>query len=141
MSPGPLSWTRTNGVTTFALAFHNLGNITLHPTAALTERGWFGLDTTVNFPTPGALPPAGTYVFNTHLQHAPLVAIGTASATIVSKAAAQPALVSLLYVPSWLTAGILAALAALSFGAWRAARFVRKARRAFAQVALLHGGQ
>ena len=141
LSRGSLSWARSGDSMTFTLPVHNSGNVTLHPTAELTVHGWFGLATKIKFPTLEAVLPGATYIFKTQLRHAPLVAVGTASAAVVSEAGSQQAHVDLLYIPWWLSVGILIALAALGFGIWRMVRYLRKARRALAQVALLHTNQ
>ena len=131
---GAMSWTRSGDSMTFTMAVHNSGNITLHPTASLSLRGWFGLDTRIGFPAPEAVLPGGTYIFTTRWQHVPLVTLGTVSATVASEAGTWQNRVDLRYVPWGLIVGIFVALAALGYGIWRVARFTRKARQALAYV-------
>jgi hypothetical protein len=135
---GVLSWKETGDTVTFTLPLRNTGNTILHPTATLDLSGWVGAKTELNFTTPESILPGANLDLTASLAQAPPIQVGTADATITSEAGADHAQVSVIYAP-WLLLGIgLLLLAIVVYVAWRAARFLRRARRAIAQVA--HAG-
>ena len=132
---GDLVWKQTADSVTFTLPVRNTGNTILHPSATLALSGWVGANTELNFDTPEAILPGENLELKASLLKAPPFQAGTADATITSEAGTDHAQVSVIYAP-WLLLGIgLLLLAIVAYGAWRAARFVRRARRAIAQVA------
>ena len=127
-----LSWAQTGDTITFTLPVRNTGNTILHPTATLDVSGWVGANTQLTFDTPESLLPGATLDLHAQLTNAPLIQVGSADATITSEAGTEQVQTSLVYAP-WALLGIsLVVLAAAVYGVWRAARFVRRARRAIA---------
>ncbi|TFB56396.1 DUF916 domain-containing protein [Cryobacterium tagatosivorans] len=132
---GDLSWKQTGDTVTFTLPVRNTGNSILHPTATLDLSGWIGANTNLNFDTPESILPGENLDLKARLLKAPPIQAGTADATITSEAGTDHAQASIVYAP-WLLLGVgLFLLAVVVYGLWRAARFVRRARRAIAQVA------
>ncbi len=132
---GELSWKQSADGLTFTLPLRNTGNTILHPRGTVDLRGGVGVNTELNFEAPESIFPGDSFDLQAHLAQAPPIQVGTAEATITSEAGTHYAQASVIYAP-WLLMGIgLLLLAALVYGAWLAARFVRRARRAIAQVA------
>ncbi|TFD82519.1 DUF916 domain-containing protein [Cryobacterium fucosi] len=132
---GDLSWKQAGDIVTFTLPVRNTGNTILHPTATLDLSGWAGANTELNFDTPESILPGESVDMQARLAQAPPIQAGAADATITSEAGTDHVQVSVIYAP-WLFLGIgLLLLVIFVYGAWRAARFVRRARRAIAQVA------
>jgi hypothetical protein len=140
---GELTWNQTAESLTFTLPVSNTGNTILHPTGTVNLSGWIGANTELKFDPPESIFPGESLDLQVHLPQVAPIQIGTAEATIVSKAGADRAQTSVIYAP-WLPLGIgLFLLTVGVYGAWRAARFVRRARLAIAQaarVAPLDGG-
>jgi len=134
LEPGDLSWQQTGDTLRFTLPLNNTGNTILHPSATLDVSSWLGANTQLKFDTPESMLPGSTLDLHARLAQAPAIQSGTADATITSEAGTGQAETSVVYAP-WplILAGLLLVLAAL-YGAWRTARFVRRARRAIAQV-------
>lgn len=132
---GELSWTHTGGSVTFTLPVRNTGNTILHPAATVALSGWVGANTELGFDPPESILPGESLDLHASLAQAPPIHAGTADATVTSEAGTDHAQTGVVYAP-WLLLGIgLLLLAIVIYGAWRAARFVRRARRAIAQIA------
>ena len=131
---GDLSWQQTGDTLTFTLPVHNTGNTTLHPRASLDVSGWIGANTQLKFDTPEIMLPGANLDLHARLRAAPVVQAGNAEATLTSEAGTGHARTSLIYAPWALIAIALLALAAALYGAWRTARFIRRARHAIAQI-------
>lgn len=133
---GDLSWQQTGDTVTFTLPLHNSGNIILDPSADLDISSWIGVNSQLKFDTPESMLPGGNLELHARLLQAPLVQVGSAEATITSAAGTSHAQTSLIYAP-WVLVGIgLLVLSAALYGAWRAARFIRRARHAIAHFAM-----
>lgn len=134
---GDLVWKQTADSVTFTLPVRNTGNTILHPSATLALSGWVGANTELNFETPESILPGENLDLKASLLKAPPFQAGTADATITSEAGTDHTQVNVIYAP-WLLLGIgLLLLAIVVYGAWRAARFIRRARHAIAQVTLV----
>jgi len=131
---GDLSWQQTGDTLTFTLPVHNTGNTTLHPRASLDVSGWVGANTQLKFDTPEIMLPGANLDLQARLAQAPPIQAGTAEATLTSEAGTSQARTSLIYAPWALIAIALLTLAAALYGAWRTARFIRRARHAIAQI-------
>jgi hypothetical protein len=137
---GDLSWKRTGDAVTFTLPVRNAGNTILHPAATLALSGWVGANTDLEFDTPESILPGERLDLQARLVDAPPIHAGTADATITSEAGTDHAQTGVVYAP-WLLLGIgLLLLAVAVYGAWRASRFVRQARRAIALVHRIDSG-
>lgn len=131
---GDMSWQQSGDALTFTLPLKNTGNTILHPSAALEVSNWLGANAQLTFDTPESMLPGSTLDLHARTAKAPLVQSGTARTTITSEAGTGHAETSVNYAP-WplIVTGLLLVLAAL-YGSWRMVRFVRRARRAIAQV-------
>jgi len=131
---GNLSWQHTGDTVTFTLPLHNTGNTILHPTAVVGLSGQIGANTQLTFDTPESVLPGATLNLHAHLSHAALIQVGSAQATITSEAGTDHARTSIFYAPWVLIGSALLILVLALYGAWRTVRFVRRARRAIAQL-------
>jgi hypothetical protein len=114
---------------------HNTGNTILHPAASLKLTGWPITDNTLKFDTPESLLPGSSIDLHATVPQIPLAMNADAEAQLNSEAGTNQATSHVLYAP-WLLLGIgLLILAAGTYGAWRGARFIRRARAALAQTA------
>ena len=129
-----LSWQHTGDTVTFTLPLHNTGNTILHPTAAVDLSSQIGANTQLTFDTPESMLPGATLNLHAHLSHAALIQVGSAQATITSEAGTDHARTSIFYAPWVLIGSALLILVLALYGAWRTIRFVRRARRAIAQL-------
>lgn len=131
---GDMSWQQSGDALTFTLPLKNTGNTILHPSANLEISGWVGANTHLTFDTPESLLPGASLDLHAKLTQAPLIQAGNAEANITSEAGTGHAETAINYAP-WplIIAGLLLVLAAI-YGSWRMVRFVRRARRAIAQV-------
>ena len=135
-----LSWQKTGDTLTFTLPVHNTGNTILHPSATLDVNGWFGANTQLKFDTPESLLPGANLNLHARLSQAPPAQRGSAAATITSEAGTDHTRTSIIYAP-WALIGLaLLILVAALYGAWRTARFIRRARHAIAQVTQIESG-
>jgi hypothetical protein len=135
LTHGALTWSKSGDAVTFTLPVHNSGNSILHPTAALDLTGWPTANAHLDFEAPESLLPGASLTLHARLAQAPLVHAGSAEATITSEAGTARTRATVVYAP-WIPFGIgILVLLAAFFGAWRAARFVRRARRALAELA------
>ncbi|OIQ83607.1 hypothetical protein GALL_345950 [mine drainage metagenome] len=131
---GALSWQQTGDTVTFTLPVHNTGNTILHPSSTLDLSGWIGANTHLTFDAPEELLPGATLDLHAHLPHPPLIQVGDAQATLTSAAGTDHAQTRIIYAP-WALLGLtLIVLAAALYGARRTVRFIRRARRALAQI-------
>ena len=135
LSHGDLSWQQAGDTLTFILPLKNTGNTILRPSATVDLSSWLGANTQLTFDTPESILPGSTLDLRARLTQAPAIQSGTARATIISDAGTAHAETSVVYAP-WplVIAGILFILG-VTYSTWRTARFVRRARRAIAQVA------
>ncbi|KGJ72817.1 hypothetical protein GY21_12970 [Cryobacterium roopkundense] len=136
LTHGDLGWTRGGESVTFTLPITNTGNTILYPTATLDVSGWIGATATLDFATPESILPGATLDLEATLTPAPFLQAGNAEAALSSEAGDELVGTSFVYAPWWFILVMVLALAALVFGIWRALLFVRRARRAFAQVAV-----
>jgi hypothetical protein len=137
---GDLSWQQTGDTLAFTLPLSNTGNTILHPTATLDVSSWLGANTRLTFDTPESVLPGATLDLHARLTQAPLIQAGNAEATMTSEAGTEHARTSIIYAPWALVVFGLLILAAALYGAWRAARFVRRARDAIARIARTEPG-
>lgn len=131
---GDMSWQKSGDALTFTLPLKNTGNTILHPSANLDISSWVGANTQLTFDTPESMLPGANLDLHAKLIQAPLIQAGSAEANITSEAGTGHAETTINYAP-WpiIITGLLLVLAAL-YGSWRMVRFVRRARRAIAQV-------
>lgn len=131
---GDMSWQQNGDALTFTLPLKNTGNTILHPSANLDISSWVGANTQLTFDTPESMLPGANLDLHAKLTQAPLIQAGNAEANITSEAGTGHVGTTINYAP-WplIITGLLLALAAL-YGSWRMVRFVRRARRAIAQV-------
>jgi hypothetical protein len=135
LTHGDLAWEQKGDSLAFTLPVHNTGNTILHPAAEVKLTGWPGTDTTVKFDTPESLLPGTSIDLHASVPGTPLAMNADAQAQLSSEAGTAQATSHIFYAP-WLILGIgLLILAAASYGAWRATRFIRRARVALAQTA------
>lgn len=131
---GNLSSKKTADTITFTLPVTNSGNTILYPSSALALSGLVGKQTELTFDAIESILPGESVDLTARLAQAPLIVVGQADATITSEADTQYAQARVVYAP-WLLLGIgLLLLVIVAYGAWRGARFVRRARHALAQV-------
>lgn len=135
LTPGDLAWDQKGNDLAFTLPVHNTGNTILHPSAELKLTGWPGPDSSLKFDTPESLLPGSSIDLHATAPKSPSAMNADAQAKLSSEAGTTQATTHVLYAP-WLLLGIgLLILAGASYGAWRAARFIRRARTALAQTA------
>lgn len=128
---GNLTWDRTGDGIRFEVPVTNTGNVRVDPRAELTFRG-FRLPSSALRMSRVETLLAGSAVTLTGLwPHPPLLADGTATAT-VTFAGGEPVQRSthLRLLPLPLAAGALLGLALVAFATWRFVRFLGKARAA-----------
>ncbi|KFF60843.1 hypothetical protein JF66_01695 [Cryobacterium sp. MLB-32] len=136
LTHGDLGWTVSNDTVTFTLPITNTGNTILHPTAVLDISSWIGATANIDFATPESILPGATLDLQANLTGAPFLQAGTAEAALASDAGDTRVSTSFVYAPWWFVLASALILAAIAFGIWRILLFVRRARRAFAQVAV-----
>jgi hypothetical protein len=135
LDAGDLAWTTSDGDVTITLPVTNMGNTTLYPTASVTVDRWFTEQTTLDFAAPESVLPGATVVLHATLAKVDAVQIGSARASVTSAAGIDTATTTFFHVPWLILTGLVVLLVALAYGMWRAGRFIRRARRALAQVA------
>lgn len=131
---GELTWKKSGDSITFSLPVHNTGNTILHPTGTLDVSGWIGANESLEFSAPESVLPDGSYTMTAELPSAPFVHWGRAQAKLGSEAGVSRVGIDFVLVPWELLAALLAVLVVGGLLVWRTARFVRRARRAIAQV-------
>jgi hypothetical protein len=132
---GELSWRQTADGVTFTLPLRNTGNTILYPTGTVDLASWMGGDTELDFDPPESILPGERFDLQARQDRVPPIQAGTATAIISSEAGTDLAQTNVIYAP-WTLLGIGLLLFVIAiYGASRAARFVRRARRAIAQVA------
>ena len=132
---GALNWERSGESVTFTLPIQNTGNTILYPTASLSLNSLIGATTVLQFTTPESILPGATLNLKATLAEAAFIQLGSADAELVSNAGTEQINATFSYVPWWILVVLLLLLAGIAIGAWRAALFVGRARRALAQVA------
>jgi hypothetical protein len=132
---GELSWRQTADGVIFTLPLRNTGNTILHPTGTVDLGSWVGPNIELDFDPPESILPGERFDLQARQDRVPPIQAGTATAIISSEAGTGQAQTNVIYAP-WLLLGIgLLLLVVVIYGATRAARFVRRARSAIAQVA------
>ena len=128
---GNLTWERTGNDIRIEVAVTNTGNIRIDPRAELTFQGFRLPSSALPMSGVETLLPGATVTLTGLWAHPPLLADGTATAT-VTFADGQVARASthLRLLPLPLAAGALLGLALVGFATWRFVRFLRKARAA-----------
>ncbi|MDR6508386.1 WxL protein peptidoglycan domain-containing protein [Arthrobacter oryzae] len=134
LTHGDLSWQQTGDTLTFTLPLNNTGNTILHPSATLDVNSWVGANTQLKFDTPESMLPGSALELHARLTQAPAIQSGTAAATYTSEAGTEHSETSVVYAPWPLLAAAMFLGLAGAYGAWRTARFVRRARHAIAQI-------
>lgn len=129
-----LSWKQNGDSLDFTLPVRNTGNTILHPSADMNLSGWPATVTSLKFDAPDGLLPGASIDLHARLAQAPMVQNGTAEATLTSEAGTSQAGTRVLYAPWALLAIGLVVFAAALYGAWRGARFIRRARVALSQM-------
>jgi len=140
LSHGSLSWEQVGEQVTFTLPIENTGNTILYPTAGLSLDSLIGATTDLQFETPESILPGATLSLEATLTQAALVQVGSADAELVSDAGTEQVSTTFTYIPWWIIAIVLLVVVALAFALWRITLFVRRARRALAQVAAVDRG-
>jgi hypothetical protein len=131
----PLKWVQADGTVTLSLEVHNDGNITLHPTATVEIARLFGTTTKLLVPKPESVPPGATVMMTTTYK-ANTFAEWSIARSVVLSAAGDKHGSSAIVIVSWgVIVGTSAVLILIAFVIWRIARFVRRARKAMAEVA------
>jgi hypothetical protein len=140
LSHGSLSWEHRGEQVTFTLPIENTGNTILYPTAELSLNSLIGATTELQFKTPESILPGATLNLEATLTPAGFVQLGSADAELVSDAGTEEVSTTFTYVPWWIILIVLLVVVALAFALWRITLFVRRARRALAQVAAAERG-
>lgn len=135
LSHSALRWERLGDAVTFTLPIQNTGNTILYPTAELSLSSVIGATTELQFTTPESILPGATFNLEATLPQAAFIQLGSADARLVSAAGTEQVSASFNYVPWWIILILALLLVTLALGIWRMTLFVRRARRAFAQVA------
>lgn len=131
---GDLTWEKSGESIRFSIPLRNTGNTILHPTGEVDISGWIGVNETIEFGAPESILPGGSFTMTAELPEAPLVHWGRTQAKIGSEAGVSRVGIDFVLVPWELLAAVAAALLIGGLLTWRIARFVRRARRALAQV-------
>jgi len=133
LAHGGLGWKQNGESLDFTLPVRNTGNTILHPSAHLNVSGWPATATRLEFDTPDGLLPGASIELHATLERAPIIQSGKAEATVSSEAGTTQADSRVFYAPWPLLALGLVFIAAAGYGAWRAFRFIRRARVALSQ--------
>ncbi|MET3368326.1 UNVERIFIED_CONTAM: hypothetical protein ABIE34_001566 [Jeotgalibacillus campisalis] len=134
LAHGGLSWKQNGDNLDFILPVRNTGNTILHPSAYVSLSGWPVTATRLEFSTPDGLLPGASIDLHATLAQAPIIQGGAAEATVTSEAGTTQAGSRVFYAPWPLLAIGLVCFAAAFYGAWRAVRFIRRARVALSQL-------
>jgi hypothetical protein len=130
MKLGQLTWERTNGGIRFQLPVTNNGNMRLVPHGELALDG-LGMRSHLDMSHVETLLPGSTVTLTAIWSKPPLLADGTATATVAfDEGTPQQRSTQIRIVPLLLAGGVLIALAAILFVAWRFIHFLRKVRKA-----------
>jgi hypothetical protein len=132
----PLKWTQADGTVTLSLVVRNNGNVTLHPTATVDIARLFGTTKKLLVPKPESVPPGATVTMTTTYRANTFAELSLARSMVISAAGDYAGSSPILIVPTGVIAGASAVLLLILFIIWRVARFVRRARKALAEVAL-----
>jgi len=132
---GALSWQRSGDAVTFTLPIKNTGNTILYPTASLSVKSAIGATAELAFSTPESILPGSSLNLEATLSPAAFIQLGGASATMVSDAGSVQITTTFNDVPWWIVLILFVLVALVALGVWRGTLFVRRARRAIAQVA------
>lgn len=133
LEAGVLTWRASGDTMRFSLPLTNTGNTIVRPTGELDLAGWIGVNERVAFTVPESILPGGSYTMEAEVS-APLVHWGAARAMVMSEAGDIDTRVDVVFIPRELVAGVIALIVVGGLVLWRVARFVRRARRAFAQL-------
>ena len=132
---GALSWQRSGDAVTFTLPIKNTGNTILYPTASLSVKSAMGATAELAFSAPESILPGSSLDLEATLSPAAFIQLGGASATLVSDAGTVQITTTFNDVPWWIVLILFVLVALIALGVWRGTLFVRRARRAIAQVA------
>ena len=134
LTAGELRWAASGEVIVVSLAVTNTGNSTLHPTAtAQVERLW-GEPTVVDFRAPEGVPPGAQVTMTARIPAAPFVQLATVTAQVESAAGELSRESTIVVVPLIISISVASGVMLVALIGWRIARFVRRARRAFAAI-------
>lgn len=134
LDPGELAWERHDDALSFSLPITNTGNTNLSPSVELQLDGWPGESRNVTFESSQDLLTGSTHVLEATIEDAPSFFFGTAEATITSEAGEAQVSDQTVYVDWRLLVAASLILGAAAVITWRLTRFVRRARRAIAEV-------
>ncbi|WP_238324578.1 DUF916 domain-containing protein [Arthrobacter sp. Rue61a] len=134
LAHGSLSWKHNGDNLDFTLPIRNTGNTILHPSAHMDLSGWPATATRLEFDTPDGLLPGASIDLHATLARAPMIQSGAAEATLTSEAGTAQAGLRVFYAPWPLLVIGPVCFAAAFYGAWRAFRFIRRARIALSQL-------
>lgn len=132
--PGAIEWRREGSSIEFSIPITNTGNTNLRPAVELELEGWPGPSQRVTLEGSQELLTGATHVLEGTIEDAPPAFAGSSSVTVRSEAGEHRASTSVVYA-EWqllVAAPIIAGIVALI--AWRVVRFVKRARRAIAEL-------
>jgi hypothetical protein len=135
LTQGELQWQKNGDSLDLILPIENTGNTTLNPSTTVEFTSWIGANTWLPFKDPGSIIPDETREVQASLTPAPFIQIGRATAVTVSEAGTNTSSVFIFSVPWPVLVALALLLAGLSYGIVALTRFVRRARRAFAELA------
>ncbi len=126
---GNLTWERTGNNIRFEVPVTNTGNVRVDPTGELTFDGFRLPSDALRMSRVETLLPGSTVTLTALWPHPPLLADGTATATVTFGAGQRvQRSTHLRLLPLPLAAGALLGLALVAFATWRFVRFLGKAR-------------
>ena len=134
LEPGELTWEREGGSLTFSMPIINTGNTNLSPEVQLELEGWPGEPRQATFESTEDLLTGSTHVLEANIDDPGPFFFGDAEATIASDAGEARVSESVVYADWQLLLVAVLVLAVLVLIAWRVTRFVRRARRAIAEL-------
>jgi hypothetical protein len=134
LSASQLEWAKSGDDIVVSVAVTNTGNSTLKPVGKATFEQWMGGSSSVVFAKPESVPPGTTVTMTARIAAPPFIQLGTVSAKIQSTAGVLKREATVIVVPLMVSLGAGATVIVITLCVWRVARFIRRARRAFAAV-------
>ncbi len=134
LEAGSIQWQRNGDAIDFTVPISNTGNTNLRPEVELELQGWPGGSRRLEVDASQELLTGATHVLEATVDDAPPLFAGSASVVVRSEAGEQRASGSVVYAQWQLLVAALLVAVAIALIAWRAARFVRRARRAIAEL-------
>lgn len=134
LEPGELDVERRDGSLTVTLPLTNTGNTNLAPQVEAAIEGWPGGRRQLTFEATEELLTGSTHILEDRVDNLPPIFIGSADATITSEAGETQLSAPIFYIEWPLLLGAALLLVVAAFITWRVTRFVRRARRALAEV-------